>query len=397
MALERQRKALHRTSQTISPALHPCQAPPGGVCSNRANPRRSSQAIEAEPVPSGRSANVSLRTLSEHLGLSMASISRVLNGSPAARAIPASTQTRILAAAREFNYRPNQLARSLRSGQSTSVGVLLPEISEGYIAAVLAGIEETLSGAGYALMMITHHHRAEVLARSERQFAERAVDAVIAVDTALPLFGPIPTVTVSCPDAHPYVTNVVLDNEHGAEVALQHLHALGHRRVAIIKGQPFSSETEVRWRAIERAADSLGFRLPPELVVQMEEDLPTSEPGYRATRRLLERNAEFSAIFAFNDVSAVGAISALVDAGHSVPEDVSVIGFDDIALASVHRPALTTVRQPLHHMGVLAAEAVLKTLSQEPAARLAGGQISVAPELVVRASTRARWIQGNAG
>ncbi|WP_419807041.1 LacI family DNA-binding transcriptional regulator [Terriglobus sp.] len=327
--------------------------------------------------------------MSEHLGLSMASISRVLNGSPAAQAIPKATQARILEAAREFNYRPNQLARSLRSGQSTSVGVLIPEISEGYAAAVLAGIEETLSAAGYAMMMITHHHRAEVLERSERLFAERAVDAVIAVDTALPLFGPIPTVTVSCPDAHPYVTNIVLDNDRAAEIALQHLHALGHRRIAIIKGQPFSSETEVRWRAIERVAASLGLPLTPGLVAQMEEDLPSSEPGYRAACRLLKQGGDFSALFAFNDVSAIGAIAALLDAGRSVPEDVSVLGFDDIALASIHRPALTTVRQPLHHMGVLAANAVLEMVNAGPDSKLSAQQIVVAPELVIRSSTRA--------
>ena len=345
-------------------------------------------AIAVESTPNGKNATVSLRTLSEHLGLSMASISRVLNGSPAAQAIPKSTQTRILTAARELNYRPNLLARSLRSGQSTSVGVLIPEISEGYSAAVLAGVEETLSAAGYAMMMITHHHRTEVLERSERLFAERAVDAVIAVDTALPLFGPIPTVTVSCPDAHPYVTNIVLDNDRAAELALQHLHALGHRRIAMIKGQPFSSETEVRWQAFQRVAASLGFQLPPKLVAQMEEDLPTSEPGYRAARRLLEQGENFTAIVAFNDVSAMGAISALVDAGRSVPDDVSVIGFDDIALASVHRPSLTTVRQPLHHMGVLAANAVLTTLNTDSEARHSARQIVVAPELVVRSSTR---------
>ncbi len=347
-------------------------------------------ATDAGPAASGRSTTVSLRTLSEHLGLSMASISRVLNGSPAAQAIPKATQTRILAAAREFNYRPNQLARSLRSGQSTSVGVLIPEISEGYAAAVLAGIEETLSAAGYAMMMITDHHRAEVLARSERLFAERAVDAVIAVDTALPLFGPIPTVTVSCPDAHPYVTNIVLDNDKAAKMALDHLYAFGHRRIAIIKGQPFSSETEVRWKAIERVVTSLGLSLTPDLVAQMEEDLPTSEPGYRAAHRLLQQGGEFTAIFAFNDMSAIGAINALLDAGLSVPEDVSVLGFDDIALASIHRPTLTTVRQPLHHMGVLAANAVLATLTGNTETRLSARQIMVAPELVVRSSTMAR-------
>ena len=342
-----------------------------------------------EPGQAQAASAVSLRTLSAHLGLSMAAISRVLNGSPAAQSIPQATQERILSAAKELNYRPNLLARSLRRGRSTSVGVMIPEISEGYATAVLAGIEETLSAAGYILVMITHHHRAEVLTGSQRIFAERAVDAVIAIDTALPLLEAIPTVTVSCPDPHPHVTNILLNHDRAAELALAHLHGLGHRSIAIIKGQPFSSETEVRWKAIERAAAGFGIQLTPDLVVQLEEDLATSEPGYRATRKLLRQGGRFSAVFAFNDVSAIGAISALHDAGFSVPEDVSVMGFDDVPFASVHRPALTTVRQPLHEMGVMAATVVLNQLAAAGRADGTGRQIVVEPELVVRSSTAA--------
>ena len=343
---------------------------------------------KSHEVSNGSTKNVaSLRTLSEHLGLSMAAISRVLSGSPAARSIPQTTQDRILIAAQELNYRPNLLARSLRRGRSTSVGVMIPEISEGYATPVLAGIEETLSAAGYILVMITHHHRAEVLARSQQIFAERAVDAVIAVDTALPFFGHIPTVTVSCPDPHPHVTNIVLNHERAAELALSHLHALGHRRIAIIKGQPFSSETEVRWKAIERISTVYGLLLRPDHVVQLAEDLPTSEPGYRATCKLLEQGRDFSALFAFNDVSAIGAVMALHDAGLRVPEDVSVLGFDDVTFAGVHRPPLTTIRQPLHEMGVLAATTVLEQLSCAPETRPAARRIVVEPELVVRSST----------
>ncbi|WP_419805346.1 LacI family DNA-binding transcriptional regulator [Terriglobus sp.] len=346
-----------------------------------------SQSESAESRSKQASGVVSLRTLSAHLGLSVAAISRVLSGSPAARSIPPATQERIFAAARELNYRPNLLARSLRRGQSTSVGVLIPDMSEGYSAHVLAGIEETLSAAGYVLVMITHHHREEVLAKSERIFAERAVDAVILVGTTLQLYGTTPTVTVSCPDPHPHVTNIVLDHARAAELALRHLHGLGHRKIAVIKGHPVSSDTEVRWRSIERAAAALGLPLPPERVVQMDEELQTNEPGYRATRKLLGQSRDFSAVFAFNDVSAIGAVAALQDAGLSVPEDVSVMGFDDVAFARVHRPSLTTVRQPLHQMGVMAANAVLDQLSRSGEAHTAAVEVVVEPELMVRATT----------
>lgn len=334
-----------------------------------------------------KDAPASLATLSAHLGLSMAAISRVLNGSPAARSIPQATQARILAAAKELNYRPNLLARSLRRGRSTSVGVLVPEISEGYASLVLAGLEETLSAAGYVLVMITHHHRAEVLARSQEIFAERAVDAVVAVDTVMPLYGPIPTVTVSCPDPHSFVTNIVLNHERVAELALSHLKDLGHTEIAIIKGQPFSSDTSARWSAIESVAKQLGLELPASRVVQLQEDLPTFEPGFHATQRLLASGAKFSAIFAFNDISATGAIRALRLAGRSVPDDVSVVGIDDVSIAALHHPALTTVRQPLHRMGALAAEAVLAKLRTNAEDGPVAARVLVEPELIVREST----------
>ena len=343
----------------------------------------------AESSAKSNGGAVSLRTLSAHLHLSMAAISRVLSGSPAARSIPPATQERIFAAARELNYRPNLLARSLRRGESTSVGVLIPDISEGYSAHVLAGIEETLSAAGYVLVMITHHYREEVLARSERIFAERAVDAVILVGTTLQLYGTTPTVTVSCPDSHPHVTNIVLDHNRAAELALRHLYALGHRQLALIKGYAKSSDTVVRWASIERAAAKLGMSLPSERVVQLDEQTQTNEPGYRAMRKLLQQSRDFSAVFAFNDVAAIGAIDALRDAGLDVPEDVSVMGFDDVAFARVHRPSLTTVRQPLREMGVLAANAVLEQLAKPNEKHVAAVEVVVEPELIVRATTMA--------
>ena len=305
----------------------------------------------------------SLATLSAHLGLSKASISRVLSRSPAAQSIPKATQDRILAAAQSLNYRPNLLARSLRRGRSMTVGVLVPELSEGYATLVLAGLEETLSAAGYAMTLVTHHHQQAMLTDLHHIVMERAVDGIVAVDTSLPVINDTPTVTVSCPDPHDGVTNIVLDHDRAAELALSHLHALGHRQIAIIKGQPFSSDTEIRWNAIQTAAERLQLTLHPELVVQMQENLATDEPGFRATQRLFATTARFTAIFAFNDISAIGAIRALHAAGRQVPEHVSVVGFDDVTLAAYHRPALTTVRQPLRHMGALAAQSLLRSFS----------------------------------
>lgn len=329
----------------------------------------------------------SLTTLSKHLGLSRAAISRVLNRTPAAEAIPRVTQDRIFAAAAQFNYRPNVLARSLRRGQSMTVGVLVPEISEGYATLVLAGLEQGLLKAGYAFFLCSHHHQPDVVARSQAMLVERAVDGLVAIDTTLIQHGVLPTVTVSCPEEGGPSTNIVLDHQRGATLAVEHLHGLGHRELAVIKGQSFSSDTKPRWLAIRAAAKRLGMHMAA--VEALKGDAPTHEPGYLATRRLLEGGTRFTALFAFNDVSAIGAVKALKDAGKRVPEDVSVVGFDDVQSAAFQNPALTTVRQPLHAMGLMAAEEIVLSIGKRHGGtlNLVSGSRVVTPELIVREST----------
>ncbi len=334
---------------------------------------------------------VSLATLATHLGLSQAAISKVLNQVPEAASIPQVTQDRIFTAAREFRYRPNGLARSLRRGHSLTVGVLVPEISEGYATLVLAGLEEGLLKTGYALLLCSHHHRQEVVERSQTMMVERAVDGIVAIDTVLVQHGLLPTVTVSCPDLTGKATDIVLDHQRGAQLALEHLATLGHRKIAIIKGQSFSSDTKPRWAATEAAAKRLGLKLDPRLITSLEGDAPTHEPGYLATRRLLERHVPFTALFAFNDVSAIGAVRALRESGLQVPQDVSVVGFDDVQSAAFQNPALTTVRQPLYDMGMLAAEVIIGEIAQNGRGPGEAGRdqhkLVLEPTLVVREST----------
>jgi len=329
-----------------------------------------------------------LSTLSAHLGLSPAAISRVLNGVPAARSIPASTQERIFRAAREFNYRPNAVARSLRHGRSMTIGVLLPEISEGYATLVLAGLEAALLECGYCFFLISHHHRADILERSQTLLLERSVDGLVAIDTPFRYYGHLPTVTVSCPAGHTGVTDIVLDHDRAAEVSVRHIAELGHREIAVFKGQSFSSDTELRWRATERAAGKLGLVLDPALVVSLSGEEPVHDPGYHAAQMLLASGRRFTALLAFNDISAIGAIRGLREAGLRVPEDVSVVGFDDIQSAAFQNPGLTTVRQPLRLMGRLAAEAVVRQITAA-ATEVADDPVVVEPELVVRGSTAA--------
>ena len=338
------------------------------------------------PPVSSESAPVTLRVLADHLGLSPASVSLVLNQAPGAAAIPRATQERIVAAARKFNYRPNTLARSLRRQRSFTIGVLVPEISEGYATLVLRGIEDRLLQEGFLYFVASHRHRRDLLDEYPRLLLDRAVEGLIAIDTPCQRALPVPVVAVSGRQNTPGVTNVILNHDRAATMALKHLQSLGHQRIAVIKGQTFSSDTDIRWRAIRKAATRLGVVLDRQLVVQLEGDGPLPEAGYDITRQLLRTRPGFTAIFAFNDLSAFGAIGALRDARLRVPDDVSVVGFDDILSASSHNPPLTTVRQPLRQMGEIAAETMVQRIAAGRAAK-APRLVHVEPELIVRAST----------
>ncbi len=327
---------------------------------------------------------MSLKRLAAHLGLSPATVSIVINRTRTSDTIPEETKRRILEAARELNYRPNIIARSLRQQRTFSVGVLLPELSDGYSALVLSGIEDHLLQNGYALLTASHRHKKELIQEYPKLFFDRAVDGLITIDTAYNNALPFPVVSVSGHRRIEGVTNIELNHDTASSLALEHLLKLGHQRIAFIKGQSFSSDTDIRWESIRRAARRLGVVIRPELVAQMQGDSPSPEVGYSAMAQILEHTREFTALFSFNDVSAIGAIRALHDAGLRVPEDISVVGFDDIYGAAFHNPALTTIRQPLVKMGLLAAETLLSRIARTGETVPA---LQVEPELVVRESS----------
>jgi len=339
------------------------------------------------PVSSARAAKrpVSLKKLAEHLGLSPATVSLVINRSNVADSIPQQTKDRIFAAARKFKYRPNFFARSLRTQRSFTIGVIVPEVSDGYSASVMSGIEDYLLQEGYFYFVASHRHRPDLIDEYPRMFLERSVDGLIAVDTPWHFNLSVPVVTVSGHNDVDGVTNIVLNHRRAAEVALKHLFHLRHRHIAFIKGQEFSSDTDVRWSNIESVARNLGIAINRHLVVQLEGDSPSPQLGYKAAKSLLASAEPFSALFAFNDISAMGAIRAMRESGLRVPEDVSVVGFDDIQSAAYQNPGLTTVRQPLREMGRTAAEILLRRIMR-PGSEF-NPRYTLEPELVVRGTT----------
>jgi DNA-binding LacI/PurR family transcriptional regulator len=331
-----------------------------------------------------KESRVTLKTLAEHLHLTPGTISAALNDSAAARAIPAHTKRRILEAARELNYKPNYLARSLRLQRTYTIGVIAQQIGDPYGAAIISGIEEYLHDSEYFFLTVIHRHDQKVLQTYSQMLMARGVEGFITVDTSIEETPSLPTVAVAGHRHVSGVTNITIDHKVAARLALTHLLELGHREIAFLKGQKDSSDSQTRWMAICAVAEELGLRVRPELTVQIQTDLATPELGYPAAKELLSRNERFTALFAYNDISAIGAIQAFQEAGLRVPEDVSVVGFDDIPLAVIFKPELTTVCQPLHRMGQIAAKTIIDQIEKSAAYQT---EIVIEPELIRRASS----------
>ncbi|HZR57869.1 MAG TPA: LacI family DNA-binding transcriptional regulator [Terriglobales bacterium] len=328
---------------------------------------------------------VGLKKLAEHLGLNPATVSVVLNEVPG-RSIPQATRDRIKAAAKELNYQPSLLARSLRNRRTLTIGILVPELGDGYHTQVLSGIGDHLMDAGYFYFTAHHRHRENLVEEYSQMLIGRGAEALIAIDTALEHSFSVPVVAVAGHRAIEGVTNVVLDHRFAAELTLTHLRSLGHQRIAFMRGQPFSSDSDERWRSIVAVAREVGISIKPELIIQLDRDLSSPELGYPVMQQLLSAGKRFTAVVSFNDMSAIGAIRALQDFGLRVPEDVSVIGFDDIKAAAFNNPRLTTIRQPMSNIGRIAAQCVLNRIHGTERFR---EHITVEPELIVRESTKA--------
>lgn len=338
--------------------------------------------IPANP-PAKPAQKVSLKTLAAYLGLDPGTISVVLNEVPG-RSIPEKTRERIRAAAKELNYQPSLLARSLRIRKTMTVGVLVPVLGEGYHTEVLSGIGNYLIEEKYFYFIAHHRHRRDLIEQYQTMLIARGVEGLIAVDTAIEHAVSVPTVAVAGHKQVEGVTNIVLDHKRAAELALRHLYDYGHRKIAFMHGQPFSSDSDVRWSAVMKVARELGLMVTPELSIYLDRDLTSPELGYPVIQQLLSHHKKFTALLSFNDIAAIGAIRALHDAGLRVPNDISVIGFDDIRAAAFMSPSLTTVRQPLYDMGRLAASVLLRRLRGEEQTT---DEIAVDPQLVVREST----------
>jgi LacI family transcriptional regulator len=376
--------------------MAPPESKPAKAASSATKARRESESSRQLGQPT----TATIRDVAERSGFSSATVSIVLNNAPLSRYIPDTTKVRIQRAASQLGYRPNLFARSLRGRRSHTIGVMVFDMTDPYCTLVLRGIENTLYQASFLPILTDVHNERSRFERYLEMLLDRRIEGLVVLANWLFVDinvladlekNNIPTATVGRELKNDKISSVIVDNTAGAHTALEHLYSLGHRKIAFIRGPHGLFDTEPRWRGVRALARERNLELDPQLVVDLPvsgDPLSSFEQGYKLTEELLARRRPFTALMAFDDMTAFGAIRALAKAGLRVPDQCSVVGFDDVSPAAIYSPALTTVRQPMEIMGATAAtlvvEAVNGMLEKKPARPI---HRRIVPELIVREST----------
>jgi LacI family transcriptional regulator len=344
---------------------------------------------------------LTIRQFAKASGYSPTTISLVLNNSPAGQGIPQSTRKKIRSIARKLGYHPNQFARSLRSSRSQAVAVIVPDVSDPYCAQILRGIDTSLYSSSCLPMLIDIQNSRVRYRKYVATLFERRIDGVIAVANSLQLQADmlgvfekntIPVIVIGQAPTSTWICSVCVDNRNGARRAMEHLYSLGHRRIAFIRGPEKVVDSAHRWNGVQDFARQASLQLDPNLIVQLEDAASSSEAGFRATSKLLRKRPLFTAVLAFDDMTAFGAIRALTQAGRRVPADCSVVGFDDLMAAAYYNPPLTTVSQSMEELGKIGVTMLLERLTTKKDAGSRETKLThakVEPLLIVRDSTAA--------
>ncbi|MFN7996359.1 MAG: LacI family DNA-binding transcriptional regulator [Bryobacteraceae bacterium] len=326
---------------------------------------------------------VSIKDLARLVGVSHSTVSRALRSSPV---VNAETALLIQKVAQQQGYRVSLIGRSLVTRRSMTVGCVATDIADPFVGGVVNGIEEVANQEGYAVFLATSHADPKREVEVVRSFHERRVDGVIVPASRvgslyLPLLAELSIPVVLINNQHPgsYTYSVSIDNGRAARLMTRHLLKLGHRRIAYIGHRAGGQVDTDRLDGYRSELRKSRLAFDPDLVLHAD---ATPESGHAAMRRLIA-NGSATAVFCYDDMTALGALGAAYAAGVNVPGDISICGFDDLLLASYTSPPLTTIRQPMKEMGRRAAEILLALLQGKGSQR----QVKFTGELIVRQST----------
>ncbi|MEO0493592.1 MAG: LacI family DNA-binding transcriptional regulator [Actinomycetota bacterium] len=321
-----------------------------------------------------------METVAERAGVSRALVSLVMNNSPK---VSDAKREAVLRAADELGYRPNLHARNLAQKRTETLGMIINDIHNPFFAEVVYGVEATAEEHGFDVLILNGGRDAERERRAVETHLQFQVEALILVgpklsdDDILRASYVVPTVVVAAGRDHPGVDTITTDDERGATLAVQHLVDLGHTDIVHIDGDTNIS-SHARSRGYEKAMRSAG--LEPRVLTGGDDEADAEA----AVVELAETDSMPTAIFAFNDLIAAGALSTLEAAGLLVPDDVSVVGYDNTFIAELSHMSLTAVNQPRHQMGQLAIRTILERIED---GRTEPARIDLVPTLAVRGSS----------
>ena len=336
----------------------------------------------ARPAPDG-AGPMTIERVAQEAGVSPSTVSRILNGTAV---VSGAKKQAVDDAIAKLGFVPNPMARGLAGGRTLSIGVVTQAIDSPFYGAALRGIEDELDPAGYSPLFVSGHWNAGTEARCIDVLRSRRVDGIVVLTGRLPdaaltaCAQSLPVVVTGRNLSAPGLFALNFDNFEGGRLATRHLIELGHQRIAFIAGDQDHPDANERLRGYRAALETAGIAFEPELVVPGEYH---EVSGLLAVDRLLERRQRFTAIFAANDQMAIGAALGLQRRSLRVPEDVSLVGFDDLPTSVYAIPPLSTVHQPAYELGRLAAAAMLQLLAgKTPDAEMP------APRLMARESSR---------
>jgi LacI family transcriptional regulator len=352
--------------------------------------------------------HVTLLDVAKASGFAVSTVSIVLNDVPLSKNVAESTREHIRKVAQTLGYHPDAFARSLRRNRSQVVGVITYDLSDPYCLPIIHGIEDHLQSFGYLPQLMDARSQRSVFERYFQMALEHRVEGIIVIaswlfdETSLlvdVVKNHVPLVVVGRDLTARNISSVLVDNRTGGYLALQHLHQLGHTDIAVIRGPEEMFDSQPRWEGVQHYASEAGLVLDPALTCQLlgqESPFSSYDDGAELIKRLLAAEKKFTAVIAFDDLTALGVIRGLSQAGFSVPRDFSVTGFDDVFPASISIPTITTIRQSMGQMGETAARWIMEDLAaKEKDLQCPVHSQEFPPTLVARDST-ARYVKSKA-
>jgi LacI family transcriptional regulator len=350
-------------------------------------------------VSQRKSGHVTLLDIARASGFSVSTVSIVLSEAPLSQNVAVTTRTHIRTIAQQLGYHPDAYARSLRRRSTQTIGILAFDLSDPFCVPIMRGIQEGLHAASYVPLLMDAQTQRKLFDSYLHMILERRAEGVIVIASWVfeetNLLGDIrknnvPILIVGRDLVDRGISSILVDNEAGGALAMRHLADLGHRHIAVIRGPQEMCDSAPRWAGIRKVAAQRGIHIDERLIFDLPglaDPASGFEGGVRFAGRMLASGCPFSAVLAFDDLTALGVVRGLAESGIRVPEDCSVMGFDDVLPAEVATPAMTTIRQPLREMGLESAERVLQAIRNGSGKSERPRLHQTDPELVVRKST----------